>query len=282
MAGRVAGKVAFITGAARGQGRSHAVRLAQEGADIIAVDICAARWPRCRTRWRRRQDLAETVKAGRGAGPAHRRHPGRRARLRRAEGRGRRGRGPARPAGHRLRPTPASSASARWPTWTTTQAWQDMIDINLTGVWHAVKAAIPHLIGRPAGLGHPDQLHRRAEGDARTPGTTTRPSTAWSGSCARSRTSWPRHMHPGQHRAPDRGRHRHDPERGHLRAVRGRPARGRADQGGAGAPVRRAEHCCRSRGSRRSTSPTRCCCWPRTRRVTSPAVTLPVDAGQHD
>ena len=40
MAGRVAGKVAFITGAARGQGRSHAVRLAEEGADIIAVDIC--------------------------------------------------------------------------------------------------------------------------------------------------------------------------------------------------------------------------------------------------
>src|SRR3954452_621474 len=40
MAGRVAGKVAFGTGAARGQGRSHAVRLAQEGADIIAVDIC--------------------------------------------------------------------------------------------------------------------------------------------------------------------------------------------------------------------------------------------------
>ena len=40
MAGRVEGKVAFITGAARGQGRSHAVRLAQEGADIIAVDIC--------------------------------------------------------------------------------------------------------------------------------------------------------------------------------------------------------------------------------------------------
>jgi NAD(P)-dependent dehydrogenase (short-subunit alcohol dehydrogenase family) len=40
MPGRVEGKVAFITGAARGQGRSHAVRLAQEGADIIAVDIC--------------------------------------------------------------------------------------------------------------------------------------------------------------------------------------------------------------------------------------------------
>ncbi|MGX7680980.1 mycofactocin-coupled SDR family oxidoreductase [Jatrophihabitans sp. DSM 45814] len=40
MTGRLEGKVAFITGAARGQGRSHAVRLAQEGADIIAVDIC--------------------------------------------------------------------------------------------------------------------------------------------------------------------------------------------------------------------------------------------------
>src|SRR3954452_13982083 len=40
MAGRVDGKVAFITGAARGQGRSHAIRLAHEGADIIAVDIC--------------------------------------------------------------------------------------------------------------------------------------------------------------------------------------------------------------------------------------------------
>jgi SDR family mycofactocin-dependent oxidoreductase len=38
--GRLAGKVAFITGAARGQGRSHAVRLAQEGASIIALDIC--------------------------------------------------------------------------------------------------------------------------------------------------------------------------------------------------------------------------------------------------
>jgi NAD(P)-dependent dehydrogenase (short-subunit alcohol dehydrogenase family) len=37
--GRVEGKVAFVTGAARGQGRSHAIRLAQEGADIIAIDL---------------------------------------------------------------------------------------------------------------------------------------------------------------------------------------------------------------------------------------------------
>ncbi|MDT5154831.1 MAG: hypothetical protein QOI01_6564, partial [Mycobacterium sp.] len=40
--GPLKGKVAFITGAARGQGRSHAVRLAQEGADIIAIDVCKA------------------------------------------------------------------------------------------------------------------------------------------------------------------------------------------------------------------------------------------------
>jgi (+)-trans-carveol dehydrogenase len=61
MAGRVEGKVAFITGAARGQGRSHAIRLAQEGADIIAVDLCeqvtsvpyAMATP---------EDMAETVK----------------------------------------------------------------------------------------------------------------------------------------------------------------------------------------------------------------------------
>ena len=38
--GRVEGKIAFITGAARGQGRAHAVRLAEEGADIIAMDLC--------------------------------------------------------------------------------------------------------------------------------------------------------------------------------------------------------------------------------------------------
>ncbi len=39
--GRVEGKVALVTGAARGQGRAHAVRLAEEGADIIAVDVCS-------------------------------------------------------------------------------------------------------------------------------------------------------------------------------------------------------------------------------------------------
>jgi NAD(P)-dependent dehydrogenase (short-subunit alcohol dehydrogenase family) len=61
MAGKLEGKVAFITGAARGQGRSHAIRLAQEGAKIIAVDICSqinsVPYPMSTP-----EDLAETVK----------------------------------------------------------------------------------------------------------------------------------------------------------------------------------------------------------------------------
>src|SRR5580693_7347517 len=61
MPGRVEGKVAFITGAARGQGRSHAIRLAQEGADILAVDLAAqvgtVPYPMATP-----DDLAETVK----------------------------------------------------------------------------------------------------------------------------------------------------------------------------------------------------------------------------
>ncbi len=59
--GRVEGKVAFVTGAARGQGRSHALLLASEGADIIAVDICediaSNKYPLSRP-----DDLAETAR----------------------------------------------------------------------------------------------------------------------------------------------------------------------------------------------------------------------------
>src|ERR1700734_3493116 len=62
MSGRLTGKVAFITGAARGQGRAHAVRMAKEGADIIAVDICrqidSNNYPLAT-----REDLGETERA---------------------------------------------------------------------------------------------------------------------------------------------------------------------------------------------------------------------------
>ncbi len=84
MAGRVAGKVAFITGAARGQGRSHAIRLAEEGADIIAVDICED-YPSVGYGMGTEADLAETVKAVEALGPANLRQEGRRARRGRAQ-----------------------------------------------------------------------------------------------------------------------------------------------------------------------------------------------------
>jgi NAD(P)-dependent dehydrogenase (short-subunit alcohol dehydrogenase family) len=70
MAGRVAGKVAFITGAARGQGRAHAIRLAEEGADIIAVDISrdydTVPYPMATE-----ADLAETARAVEALGQHH-------------------------------------------------------------------------------------------------------------------------------------------------------------------------------------------------------------------
>ena len=67
MPGRLEGKVAFITGAARGQGRAHAVRMAEEGADIVAVDICAQiesnLYPLAT-----REDLQETERLVKGVG----------------------------------------------------------------------------------------------------------------------------------------------------------------------------------------------------------------------
>lgn len=76
--GKLDGKAVLITGAARGQGRSHAVRLAADGADIIAVDICeqiaSVRYPLATP-----DDLATTVKGGRGTRPAHRGLAGRRS-----------------------------------------------------------------------------------------------------------------------------------------------------------------------------------------------------------
>jgi NAD(P)-dependent dehydrogenase (short-subunit alcohol dehydrogenase family) len=62
VSGRLAGKVAFITGAARGQGRAHAVRMANEGADIIAVDIAGKLPPCVPYDSATPDDLAETVK----------------------------------------------------------------------------------------------------------------------------------------------------------------------------------------------------------------------------
>jgi (+)-trans-carveol dehydrogenase len=142
MAGRVEGKVAFITGAARGQGRSHAIRLAQEGADIIAVDI-AKQVDSVAYSMATPDDLAETVRQVEAldrrivAAQADVRDYGA---LKQALDDGVAQLG-------RLDIVSANAGIAGFGAIDELpeQAWQDMIDINLTGVWHTAKAAIPHL-----------------------------------------------------------------------------------------------------------------------------------------
>jgi (+)-trans-carveol dehydrogenase len=131
---RLEGKVAFITGAARGQGRSHAVRLAEEGADIIAIDIGSP------------TDLAQTVKEVEALD--------RRIVASQADVRDSGGLTAALDDGvARLGIVVANAGIVRFGTVEelTEQAWRDVIDVNLTGVWHTVKAAIPRL--RAAGGG---------------------------------------------------------------------------------------------------------------------------------
>jgi len=148
MAGRVAGKVAFVTGAARGQGRSHAIRLAAEGADIIAVDLCGqvATVPYAMAT---PDDLNETVKE---IEALDRRIVATQADVRDFgavkaaldEGVAQLG---------RLDIVAANAGIFSFGTLEELDdtTWQDMIDVNLTGVWHTAKAAIPHL--RAAGGG---------------------------------------------------------------------------------------------------------------------------------
>jgi SDR family mycofactocin-dependent oxidoreductase len=144
MAGRVAGKVAFITGAARSQGRSHALRLAEEGADIIAVDLCGPvesvrMYPPATA-----EDLAETVRQVEQldrrivATQADVRDP---AALRAAvdDGVAQLGRLDIVLANAGVfELSPALELSD--------DAWHEMIDINLTGVWNTCKVALPHLV----------------------------------------------------------------------------------------------------------------------------------------
>ncbi|MFR9807355.1 mycofactocin-coupled SDR family oxidoreductase [Pseudonocardia sp. RS010] len=141
--GRVEGKVAFITGAARGQGRAHAVRLAEEGADIIAIDTTAkvdsVPYPLATA-----EDLAETVRLVEALD--------RRIVAQEADVRDSASLASAVEAGvaefGRL-DIVLANAGISSPASTlemSEDTWQDMIDINLTGVWKSLKVSVPHII----------------------------------------------------------------------------------------------------------------------------------------
>jgi SDR family mycofactocin-dependent oxidoreductase len=143
---RLEGKVAFITGIGRGQGRSHALRLAAEGADIIGVDICAdfasVAYPMSS-----KEDLDETISLVEGL---DRRIVARVAdvrdlpALREVVGAGVAELG-------RLDFAVANAGISPGLFRLTTeeedkQAWDDVIGVNLTGVWNTTQAAIPHIV----------------------------------------------------------------------------------------------------------------------------------------
>ena len=144
MTGRVEGKVAFITGAARSQGRSHALRLAQEGADIIAVDVCApigsiGMYPPATD-----EDLAETVRQ---VEALDRRIVATKADVRdSAAMKAAVDDGVAQLGRLDIVLGNAGVFEIQPALEITDEAWREMIDINLTGVWNTCKVALPHLI----------------------------------------------------------------------------------------------------------------------------------------
>jgi SDR family mycofactocin-dependent oxidoreductase len=147
--GVLEGKVAFITGAARGQGRSHAIRMAEEGADVIALDIC--------------RDGVETVGYELGSTDDLD------ATVAEVEARGRRavkGVADVRDLAQVQSVVDAGlaelgridivCANAGIGTWAlawemTPQQWRDMIEVNLTGVFNATRAALPSMVERDDG-----------------------------------------------------------------------------------------------------------------------------------
>jgi SDR family mycofactocin-dependent oxidoreductase len=142
--GPLKGKVALITGAGRGQGRAHAVRLAVDGANVIAVDLCAqidsVPYPLATP-----EDLAATVKLVEDTG----------ARIVAKQGdvRDRESLSAALQAGldefGRLDIVVANAGIA--PMQSGGDGWRDVIDVNLTGVYHTVEAAIPTMISQGTG-----------------------------------------------------------------------------------------------------------------------------------
>jgi SDR family mycofactocin-dependent oxidoreductase len=141
-------KVAFITGIARGQGRSHAITLAEEGCDIIGLDLCqqiqSAPYPGSTV-----EDLKETVRRVEATG---RRIVSEQADVRvlaEVEKVFQRGLGE---FGHVDFVVANAGIFASGKFWEIEPAaWQEMIDINLTGVWNTVRTAAPAMIERNQG-----------------------------------------------------------------------------------------------------------------------------------
>ncbi len=141
--GKLDGKVALITGAARGQGRSHAVRLAEEGADIIAIDICD-RIESANHTMGTEEDLRETAKMVE--------ELDRRIVTAKADVRDRAALEEAVSSGVSelgrldIVSVNAGIASTSQVLDLDDRTWQDVIDVNLTGAWHTAVAAAPHII----------------------------------------------------------------------------------------------------------------------------------------
>jgi SDR family mycofactocin-dependent oxidoreductase len=149
MAGRVAGKVAFITGAARSQGRSHAIRLAQEGADIIAVDIAGPVESVTAYQPATAEDLAETVKE---VEALDRQIIATKADVRDSQAlRQALDEGVAQLGKLDIVVANAGIYQSHPALELDDAGWQEMIDINLTGVWNTVKVSLPHLLANKGG-----------------------------------------------------------------------------------------------------------------------------------
>jgi hypothetical protein len=138
------GRVAFVTGAARGQGRSHAVRLAREGASIIAIDVAADVSPDNGYPPATRADLDETVALVEAEG-----QPilSRAVDVRDSDGMNAvLARGVA--TFGRLDVVVANAGIVSWGRFweMSDDQWQTLLDVNLTGVWRTMKAATPHMI----------------------------------------------------------------------------------------------------------------------------------------
>ena len=147
--GRVAGKRVLVTGAARGMGRSHAVRLAEEGADLILVDLCEP-LPGLEYPLSSREDLEETAELVR---KQRRRAVTRVADVRDADAmRAAVDEGVAELGG--LDASVANAGVITAGTWDTTtpEQWRLVLDVNLIGSWNTCAAALPHLVDHGGSL----------------------------------------------------------------------------------------------------------------------------------